>query len=269
MKTKPMLGDFALDGIEYIESSESRALAEHRVPGLAGNYFQDMGAVANTIVIAGTKSGDEARDDFLNGIRTIFNKGEQTTFVADINTATDITDVIIEDLDVAEVGGSANSFRYQLKLRKYTKPPEPPKTSLLDTGILGDAMNMLDALNVLDALSSFSDLGDPTGPIRGALDNLVGTTGGLDEAVGSIRDLLTQDVPAPGAPGVKGGSGAATAIPGSDIATNPTTIAPARRVRTMFMVPPEPQRAFRTYIGAVSRRNKVAATAFHRETCKL
>lgn len=197
MKTKPMLGDFALDGIEYIESSESRALAEHRVPGLAGNYFQDMGAVANTIVIAGTKSGDEARDDFLNGIRAIFNKGEQTTFVADINTATDITDVIIEDLDVAEVGGSAHSFRYQLKLRKYTKPPEPPQTSLLDTGILGDALNVLDALNALDALSSMPNLGDPTGPIRGALDNLKSTTSGLDQAVGSIRNLLSQDVPAP------------------------------------------------------------------------
>lgn len=202
MKTKPMLGDFALDGIEYIESSESRALAEHRVPGLAGNYFQDMGAVANTIVIAGTKNGDEARDDFLNGVRAIFNKGEQTTFVADINTATDITDVIIEDLDVAEVGGSAHSFRYQLKLRKYTKPPEPPQTSLLDTGILGDALNVLDALNALDALSSIPNLGDPTGPIRGALDNLKSTTGGLDQAVGSIRNLLSQDPSAPGgAPG--------------------------------------------------------------------
>ncbi len=76
MKIKPMLGEFALDDIEYIESSESRALVEHRVPGLAGNYFQDMGAVANTIVVAGTKSGDEARDNFLTGIREIFNKGE-------------------------------------------------------------------------------------------------------------------------------------------------------------------------------------------------
>jgi hypothetical protein len=210
-----MLGEFALDGIEYIESSESRALAEHRVPGLAGNYFQDMGAVANTIVIAGTKSGDEARDDFLNGIRTIFNKGEQTTFVTDINTATDITDVIIEDLEVAEIGGSVHSFRYQLKLRKYTKPPEPPQMSLLDTGILGDALNVLDALNALDALSSIPNFGDPTGPIRGALDNLKGTTGGLDQAVGSVRNLLSQDVPAPGAPGA-GGAPGANGGPGAD-----------------------------------------------------
>ena len=29
MKIKPMLGEFALDGIEYVDSSESRALVEH------------------------------------------------------------------------------------------------------------------------------------------------------------------------------------------------------------------------------------------------
>ena len=67
-----------------IESSESRALAEHRVPGLDGSYFQDLGPVPDTIVISGTKHGDE----FLNGIRKIFNAGGPTTFVADINTGT-------------------------------------------------------------------------------------------------------------------------------------------------------------------------------------
>ena len=58
MKIKPMLGDFELDGIEYIESSESRALVEHSVPGLAGNYFQDMGTVPNTIIIVGNVGKD-------------------------------------------------------------------------------------------------------------------------------------------------------------------------------------------------------------------
>ena len=30
MKVKPMLGEFSLDGLEYIESTERRALVEHR-----------------------------------------------------------------------------------------------------------------------------------------------------------------------------------------------------------------------------------------------
>lgn len=193
MKIKPMLGTFSLDNIEYIESSESRAFVEHRVPGLAGNYFQDMGTVPNSIVIAGSKHGDEARDNFLSGIREIFNKGEPTTFVADINTATDITDVIVEDLQVAEVGGSSNSFRYIIKLRKYIKPPEPPTTGLLDidTGIFEDAMNLVDtAMNAIDALTSIPNFGDPTGPLRQALDGVKTATTGMDAMVNDLKSLF-------------------------------------------------------------------------------
>src|SRR5262245_19366006 len=109
MKIKPMLGSFALEGLEYVESMESRTLVEHRVPGLEGNYLQDMGSVPNAIMLMGTRYGDEARDVFLEGIRALFTKGEPTTFVADINTATDITDVLIEDLKVAEIGGTPHT----------------------------------------------------------------------------------------------------------------------------------------------------------------
>jgi hypothetical protein len=190
MKIKPMLGEFALDDIEYMESSESRALVEHRVPGLEGNYFQDLGAAPNTIIIAGTKSGDEARDNFLTGVREIFNKGEPTTFVADINTATDITDVVIEDLEVAETGGRADSFRYLIKLRKYTKPPEPPQTSLLDGDILGDALGALGAMDLLDSLVTIPDIGDPTTSLKGAMDGVKGATGGLADAAAPLKSIF-------------------------------------------------------------------------------
>lgn len=190
MKIKPMLGSFALDGIEYIESSESRALVEHRVPGLAGNYFQDMGSVPNTVVVAGTKSGDEARDNFLTGIREIFNTGEPTTFVADINTATDITDVIIEDLEVAEAGGSPDSFRYVIKLRKYTKPPEPPQTNLLNTDILGDALAAVGVMDLLDNLVTIPEIGDPSAPLKGAMDGVKSATQGLAGAVTPLSDIF-------------------------------------------------------------------------------
>ncbi|MCK4784314.1 MAG: hypothetical protein KAV87_11225 [Desulfobacteraceae bacterium] len=191
MKIKPMLGEFSLDGIEHIESSESRALVEHHVPGLEGNYFQDMGSVPNTIVVVGSKRGDEARDEFLNGIREIFNSGEPTTFVADINTATGVTDVVIEDLNVAEVGGSPDTFRYMIKLRKYIKPPEPPATGLLDEGILSDAMNLVDtAMNAIDALGSIPNLGDPTPPLRQALEGVKVATTGLDTIVEDLENLF-------------------------------------------------------------------------------
>ncbi|HLA10966.1 MAG TPA: hypothetical protein VJ023_10270 [Pyrinomonadaceae bacterium] len=190
MKIKPMLGDFAIDGIEYIESSESRALVEHRVPGLAGNYFQDMGTNPNTIVIIGTKAGDEARDEFLTGIREIFNKGQQTTFVADINTATDLTDVVIEDLDIAETSGVADSFRYVIKLRKYIEPPEPPATGLLDTSILTDGLAALGVMDLLDNLVTIPDIGDPSAPLNGAMDGIKSATQGLANATTPLKNIF-------------------------------------------------------------------------------
>lgn len=190
MKIRPMLGEFALEHIDYIESSESRSLVEHQVPGLAGNYLQDMGTIPNTIIIQGTKHGDDARDEFLEGIRAIFNAGEPTTFVADINTATDITEVVIEDLQVAEIGGSPHGFRYIVKLRKYIEPPEPPATGLLDDSILDDAQNLTDALDAIDALGSIPDLGNPTEPLSQAVDGVTTATTGLDSIVADIRNLF-------------------------------------------------------------------------------
>jgi hypothetical protein len=190
MKVKPMLGEFELDGIEYMESFERRVLAEHRVPGLAGSYLQDMGTEANTILIVGTKSGDDARDEFLNGVRDVFNKGDAVTFTADINTATDLTDVLIEDLQVAEISGSPDSFRYILALRKYVKPPEPAPTGLLDQGILADATSLVDALSTIDALGSIPDIGDPTKPLLGAVDQVQGAAAGLPSIVERANALF-------------------------------------------------------------------------------
>jgi hypothetical protein len=190
MKNRPMLGSFELQGIEYIESLESRALAEHRVPGLSGSYLQDMGSEANAIVISGTRYGDDQRDDFLNGIREIFNKGEPTTFVADINTATDITQVVVEDLRVAEVASSPDTFHYVLQIRKYTKPPEPPAAPGLDTSMLDDALGALGAMDILDNLVNIPSLADPSVPLKGAMSGVQSSTAGLGQVASPLKKLL-------------------------------------------------------------------------------
>jgi hypothetical protein len=189
MKINPMLGQFALTGIEYVEALESRALVEHRVPGLAGNYFQDMGSAPDVIVIEGSRFGDDARDNFLEGVRAMFNKGEPVSFVADINTATDITDVVLEDLQVSEFG-DGQSFRFLLRLRKYVPPPQPPATGLLDTDILGDALGTLGAMDILDSLVSIPDVADPTTPLKGAMDGVKSATGGLAGATAPLTKIF-------------------------------------------------------------------------------
>jgi hypothetical protein len=192
MKVRPMLGEFELTGIEQIESSERRALVAHRVPGLAGDYLQDLGTAPNHIVIRGSRAGDDARDAFLTGIRELFNTGAPTTFVADINTATDLVDVLIDDLELVEHAGGEGVCRYAFSLRKYTKPPEPPAAGFpgLDTSILDDAMGALNTLEALDALASLPDLGDPTGPLLGALDGVQSATSGLDGLTSGLSELF-------------------------------------------------------------------------------
>ena len=190
MKIKPMLGDFALDGIAYVESYESRALVEHRVPGLDGNYFQDMGVTPNTIVIAGTKTGDDDRDDFLTGIRKMFNQGDPVSFAADIDTATDITDVIIEDFRAGEIAGSPDSFEYFIKLRKYVPPPQPPADSFPGSDLLGDALGALGAMDVLDSLVQIPGLADPSTPLKGAMDGIKQATSGLSGATAPLKKIF-------------------------------------------------------------------------------
>jgi len=195
MKITPMIGEFTLEGVEYVESSERLALVEHRVPGLKGNYFQQLGSVPNAIIVRGTRYGDDAREKFLTGIRNIFNKAEPTTFVADINTATDITDVLLEDLHFAEVGGGPDTFQYEIRIRKYVKPPDPPKTDALDTGILDDATSALDVLDTLDSLASAPDLGDPTSALGDSLKSVEGATSQLPAVLESVT-ALTGALPA-------------------------------------------------------------------------
>ncbi len=200
-----MLGEYALEGIEAIESAERRALVEHRVPGMEGSYLQDLGSAPNAILIAGTRYGDEARDSFLEQVRALFGSGEPTTFTADINTATDLTDVVIDDLHVAEVAGEPDTFRYVLRLRKYVEPPAPAAAGLpaIDDDLLGAAGDLVGALDTLDALLSTPDLGDPTPPLRESLGGVRDATSGLPPATADAEARLggavegTGTVPAP------------------------------------------------------------------------
>ena len=192
MKIKPMLGDFALEGVERIESAERRALIEHRVPGLAGSYYQDLGASPNRLMIRGSRFGDDTRDAFLTGIRDLFNKGTPTTFVGDITTATDLLDVVIETFTVSEAGGP-ETLRYEIVLRKYIEPPAPPEPSLglgAFDDLLSEAGALTDALDMLDALSSLPSLSNPTEPVKTALDGVKTAASELPAITGELTALL-------------------------------------------------------------------------------
>lgn len=188
MIIKPMLDSFELPYIESIRSLESRRLACHGVPGLVGDLHQDLGAESLVVEIVGSLQGDKNRDDFFEAIREKFNTAESVPFVADILTATELEEVIIEQLEVEEQNQWDRPLLYRIVLRQYVEPPEPV-TAFDDLGLeLNSELDLLaelglDGLELPDLLMDIPEIGNPVEPILPALD-------GTDSAVSGIGSLL-------------------------------------------------------------------------------
>jgi hypothetical protein len=186
-----VIGGWALPRIERIETRERRRLARLPVPGLLGDLQQDLGTSSLAVEIAGSLHGDEARDELLNAIRGRFRAGDPVSFVADITTATELDQVLIEELELEEVNDAADGFRYRIVLREYVEPPVPP-TPIdelgADLGLELDELASLglDALKLPDLLGDLPTLGDPVAPLQPALEGVRAAT----ERVPSLLDGL-------------------------------------------------------------------------------
>lgn len=204
MNIKPMIGEFEVSGLERIGADQKRRLVDIPVPGLEGSLSQDLGSQSVRIVIQGSLSGDEARNGFLESAREIFDAGEPVDFVADIVTATEVFQVLIEGLEVEEIAGSTSPFQYQLLLRQYVPPPEPTSVSGFGEGFPGldelgpdleldldlEAGDLFDIMEIPDLLS-VPDIKDPTPPLKevlgavsSALEGLSGVAGDVDGVFG-------------------------------------------------------------------------------------
>jgi hypothetical protein len=200
VKVKPVMGGFEIPHVAAIETLEQRDFVELRVPGKAGSLFHDLDSRPAHVAIRGAVFGDDAREGFLNEVRSRFQAGEPITFVADIVTATELQYVVIEALAVEENGTRPDQLAFHMILRE--SPPPPPAGSPLgdiDAGLLDQAAGFADAVagaaglvdtlaGAIDALGSVPDFADPTPPLTSALDALTAATDGLDAAAGPLRD---------------------------------------------------------------------------------
>jgi hypothetical protein len=161
---------------------------------MAGSIFQDLGRHATNVMLTGILFGENARTE-LETLRQKFQAAEPLSFAADITTATEIVDVLIEDLRVVEVAGRPNTFLYQIILRE-SPPPPPPLDPLagVNTGILGDAQGLFDQAvglaDVVNSLGDIPDFGNPTPPLSGLLDEFEATTESLPGLLESLTALL-------------------------------------------------------------------------------
>jgi hypothetical protein len=192
---RPMIGEWEVPRIERAGTVEERRLARLSVPGLAGDLHHDLGRQSVAVEIAGSLHGDAERDDFLQKVREPFNAGEPLAFVADIVTATELDRVLIEGLELEESNDSADSFRYLIRLRQYVEPPAPPPPIDDLGGELGPELDLLadlglDGLELPNLLGDIPALGDPTPPLREALDGVRTAVTPLTDALSSLGEAF-------------------------------------------------------------------------------
>lgn len=195
MIVRPMVDGWDVPCIERLDVLEERRLARLPVPGLAGDLVQDLGSAGLRVAVEGSLHGDEARDGFLETLREKFRAGEPVPFVADITTAAELDLVLVESLTVAEVAGSADTFRYRIVLQQYVEPPAPPapldELGLdLDAELDGLAGLGLDALGLPDLLATIPDVADPVAPMQPALAAVQEATAPLDGLLGGLREAF-------------------------------------------------------------------------------
>jgi hypothetical protein len=186
---QPMIGEWAVPRIERIGTVDRRRLARLSVPGLAGDLHQDLGSHSLAVEIEGSLHDDSERDEFLTNVREPFLAGAPLPFVADILTATQLEQVVIEGLEVEEVNDAARAFRYRIRVRQYVEPPEPPPL-VDDLGLdLGAELDQLadlglTGLELPDLLGDIPAVGNPTPPLREALS-------GVSSALDPLQDMLS------------------------------------------------------------------------------
>ncbi|HET9179992.1 MAG TPA: OmpA family protein [Terriglobia bacterium] len=124
MPAKPMLDDIELQQVQKIDAEESEAVSRHSVPALDGDFLQDLGRRAVRIELNGVLTGPEAAGG-LKKLREKFQGTEPVPFVADIATATQVDQMLIEELNVRELAGKPERFEYAVALLEFIPPPPP------------------------------------------------------------------------------------------------------------------------------------------------
>lgn len=141
---RPMLDDVELQQVQAIETEGDQVLAQHGIPALEGDFLQGTGRRATQITLAGVLTGPEARDG-VQTLREKFRAAQPVSFVADIATATQVDQVLIEELGLRDIAGRSERFEYALMLREFIPPPRPqtippppppPPPPQVDTGTL-------------------------------------------------------------------------------------------------------------------------------------
>ncbi|MBL8395120.1 MAG: hypothetical protein JNK99_10290 [Candidatus Accumulibacter sp.] len=134
------IGQIELNGVQNVYTEESRALVEQHVPRQEGSIFQDLGRDPLTVFVDGLLFGATALSG-LERLRAARSTAEPMPFAADVLAGSELTEILIEDLQVRQVAGYPDRYRYTLRLREYKRLPGPAEAlqQRINTDVAADA----------------------------------------------------------------------------------------------------------------------------------
>lgn len=184
------IGSIELTGLQDIRTQDARGLVQQRGPGQTGSVAQDLGREPVVILMNGLLLGDDPHAA-LEELRQAQTDARPLAFAADAIAGAELTDVLIEDLQVRQLSGYRERYTFHLRVREYTEPPEPAGASMaaVDADVDADAAAWSDgALGAAGVLQDPSSLAGAVAANPGLLAQLsAGELGSvLQSAAGSL-----------------------------------------------------------------------------------
>ncbi len=123
---RPLLGDIELQQVQKIETEADQVFTQHSIPALEGDFFQGLGRRNTWVKLTGVLTGADVQPG-LKDLRDKFRDAQPVDFIADIATATKVSQVVIEEMGVRELAGKPARFEYAFTLREFIPAPASPQ----------------------------------------------------------------------------------------------------------------------------------------------
>ncbi len=108
--------------IASVWTSNRRAIIEHKVPGREASVLHDLGRGSLRFALSGDFIGPDAKATSEN-LWGKFTHGQILPFSSDMVALSDVTKVVIEQLEFTGHAGDNNRYRYYIVLREHKDPP--------------------------------------------------------------------------------------------------------------------------------------------------
>jgi hypothetical protein len=197
-----------LRNVYNISVDMRRAVVEHRIAGSDTTVLQDMGRHPIKITFEGDLMGEKSKDS-LQDIWIKFRHGKPVPFSSDITGITDLTNVLIEELAIENIGGNPNRYHYFMFLAEFKPPKQQTEQEAPDQSQAAQK-SVQDQSQIDDIKGTVLDL--EGGPAKGVNVKLSGPDGDRQmqtDAQGNYEFLDLPDgdyevtVDAPGYEGLK------------------------------------------------------------------